>query len=201
VADAGNAGNDDPSARTLKVGGTLCAAREQQGIAPAEAALKTRIPKHYLEMIETDNYSMIADQLYLLPFVRRYAAFLGLDADETTLKFVREVQHADGTPMRIIEPMELAPRRRRRQSFWQRHRRLLIAGGGLVAALGLLYYVEHRRRHQLPRVETSPTAVRTSILAQAVASSPIADSPTTAPASALAKGSVEPDIAHRKPGP
>ncbi|HEY2662836.1 MAG TPA: helix-turn-helix transcriptional regulator, partial [Candidatus Binataceae bacterium] len=172
MADADNAGNEDP-ARSLKVGGALCAAREQQGIAADEAAIKARVPKHYLEMIETDNYSMIADQLYLLPFVRRYAAFLGLDADETALRFVREVQHAEGTPIRAIEPMELTPRRRRRQSFWQRNRRLLIAGGGLIAAAALLYYVEHRRRQQIPRAAASPAAVITSIQAQAAASPPI----------------------------
>jgi cytoskeletal protein RodZ len=37
-------------------------------------------------MIEADIYSTIADQPYLLPFVRRYAAFLGLDPDRAPIR-------------------------------------------------------------------------------------------------------------------
>jgi cytoskeletal protein RodZ len=57
-------------------------------------------------MLESNDYSMISDRLYLMPFLRRYATFLGLDPEEIAMRFVREVQRADNSPpMRIDEPL------------------------------------------------------------------------------------------------
>jgi len=181
LADAVNSpGSKDPATRNIRVGQTLAAAREQKGIAAGEAVAKTRIPKHYLEMIEADNYSMIADQLYLLPFVRRYAAFLGLDPDETALRFVHELQHAEGTPLRPIEPMALSPRRRR-ESFWRRSRGLLIAAGALAAAALLSFYLEHRPVSRFAPESTTPARVSSSIQAQGTTPAPLANQIEAAP--------------------
>jgi cytoskeletal protein RodZ len=63
-------------------------------------------------MIETDSYGLISDQLYLVPFLRRYAAFLGLDAEDVASRFVRDVQHAEANVVRISQEITMVTRRR-----------------------------------------------------------------------------------------
>jgi cytoskeletal protein RodZ len=91
-------------------------------------------------MIESSDYGLIADQLYLLPFVRRYSAFLGLDGEEIAMRFVREVQRAEGTPpARMSEPLVLANSKR---THWGR----LVAAAAVLAAVIVLYFLAARRR-------------------------------------------------------
>src|SRR5271154_5538342 len=56
------------------LGKTLAAAREGRGLSLADIVTETRIPAHYIEMIERSDYGLISDSLYLMPFLRRYAA-------------------------------------------------------------------------------------------------------------------------------
>jgi cytoskeleton protein RodZ len=79
---------------------------------------ETRIPAHYIGMIESDNYSAISDQLYLLPFIRRYADFLGLDSEQIAIRFVREVQRAESSVVRISEPIVDRRQRRDHSRIW-----------------------------------------------------------------------------------
>ena len=96
------------------LGSILSVARERSGSTRPAAAQKTRIPEHYLKMLESSDYSKISDQLYLVPFLRRYATFLELDPEEMAIRFVRDVQRADSTPpgVRMAEPL-IGERRKR----------------------------------------------------------------------------------------
>ena len=58
------------------LGQIMTMARERHGGSRDQAANASSIPAYYLTMIESDDYSSIADQLYLLPFLRRYAIFV-----------------------------------------------------------------------------------------------------------------------------
>ena len=89
-----NAESTEPS-----LGMYLLASREKRVVTREDAARDTRIPAHYLRMMESNDYSMIADQLYLLPFLRRYAEYLGLDSEDVAIRFVREVQRAENSPL------------------------------------------------------------------------------------------------------
>jgi cytoskeleton protein RodZ len=89
------------------LGKIMAIARAARGFSREQAAKASNIPGYYLTMIETDDYSSIADQLYLLPFLRRYATFVGLEQEEVASRFIREVQHADMNPVRASEPMAM----------------------------------------------------------------------------------------------
>jgi cytoskeletal protein RodZ len=116
----------DPS-----LGAFLTAARERRGLTRDAAVKETRIPAHY---------AAIADQLYLLPFIRRYAQFLGLDAEEIAIRFVREVQRAESNVVRISEP--IVERRRRGQNpSW-----IWVATAVVVAILIAAFYFRGRGR-------------------------------------------------------
>lgn len=132
------------------LGKTLVAAREKRGLSRAEVVSHTRIPAHYLQMIESSDYALISDQLYLLPFLRRYAAFLGLDGEEIAMRFVREVQRAEGAaPARMSEPLTLADTSKR--SHWGR----TLGAAAVLVAIAVLYYLaaqHHRAAFRPPPV-------------------------------------------------
>jgi cytoskeletal protein RodZ len=67
-------------------------------------------------MLEDDDYRLISDQLYLLPFLRKYANFLDIDQDETAMRLLREVQRADNSqsPVRVDPPFDEIRRYQRR---------------------------------------------------------------------------------------
>jgi cytoskeletal protein RodZ len=124
------------------LGRALASARERRGISREQAAGDTRIPGHYLAMMESNDYSKISDQLYVLPFLRRYAEYLQLDPEETAMRFVREVQRADNSPppVRLAEPLDDFDRRKRRN--WTG----IVVIIGLIAVLIGAYVVESRHR-------------------------------------------------------
>jgi cytoskeleton protein RodZ len=89
------------------LGQFLTAARKSGGYTPEQVAAGTHIPPHYIRAIETDDYGLISDQLYLLPFVRRYAAFVGLDPEDVASRFVHDVQKAENTATKTSEPIPM----------------------------------------------------------------------------------------------
>jgi cytoskeletal protein RodZ len=121
-----------------RLGAFLTAARERRGASRDEAIAQTRIPAHYIRMIESDNYSAISDQLYVLPFIRRYAQFLGLDPEEIAIRFVREVQRAESNVIRISQPI-VERRRRSRGHLW------LLATGAILLAIAAGLYLRRNR--------------------------------------------------------
>ncbi|HZO81251.1 MAG TPA: helix-turn-helix domain-containing protein [Candidatus Binataceae bacterium] len=147
------------------LGKTLVAAREKRGLSRSEIVAQTRIPAHYVQMMESSDYALISDQLYLLPFLRRYASFLGLDGEEIAMRFVREVQRAEGAPpVRMSEPLMLADDKR---SPWPR----VMAAAAVLATIVVLYYLAAKRH----RAAFPPPAM-----------APAAQVPVTAPAAPLA---------------
>ncbi len=133
------------------LGRLLLEARERRGVAQDAAIRETKIPEHYLRMLESNDYSMISDQLYLLPFLRRYATYLALDPEDIAMRFVREVQRADNIPpARIDEP--LIPERRPQYNW--------VAIGGVVVLLAIIALAyaaisRHRQEASIPAASTS----------------------------------------------
>ena len=124
------------------LGEFLIAARERRGITADDVVRETRLPLHYLRMMETNDYSQISDQLYLVPFLRRYASFLDLDQEDVAMRFVREVQRADSNPppARLDQPLIAEPRRHR---GWTG---AILVIGFLVVAVGVYLYQSERHR-------------------------------------------------------
>lgn len=123
------------------LGTFLTAARERRGFSAEDVVRETRLPANYLRMMETNDYSEISDQLYLVPFLRRYASFLELDQEDVAMRFVREVQRADSIPpARLDQPLVAEPRRRR---GWGG---ALLVIGFLAIAAGVYLYESNWHR-------------------------------------------------------
>ena len=175
------------------LGKILTAARERRGVSRDEVVAETRIPAHYLDMIERSDYDLISDQLYLMPFVRRYAAFLGLDGEEVAMRFVREVQRAEGAAAapRMSEPLTLHDRKR---APWGRMAVVII----VLSAIVVLYVIvseRHRGEFGFHHAETvsEPAAPAGAMPPAAEAPAPpAAEAPAPPAAEAPAPPAAEP---------
>jgi len=186
------------------LGKIMAMAREARGFSREQAAKASNIPGYYLTMIESDDYSSIADQLYLLPFLRRYATFVGLEPEEVASRFIREVQRADMNPSRTSEPIAMIADRR--SSPWRLV--MMILGSMIVAGVvGWFAYQHFMPRKLPPETSAAPTPAE-QVVPEAVspqgASSPDAfpqgaaqdTAPATlgalAPAAASSSGAISP---------
>jgi cytoskeletal protein RodZ len=72
--------------------------REAKGLSLREAEAATRVPVHYLQLLEgKGDTRILSDALYLVPFLRTYAVFLGLDPSEATAQFIQSVHGKEDT--------------------------------------------------------------------------------------------------------
>jgi cytoskeletal protein RodZ len=94
-----------------RVAQTLRGARESQGLSLEQAAAGAGIPLQYLRLLEGESNVRVgvSDELYLIPFFRRYARFIGIDADELLPEFLGVVQQI---PSEASPPLRLAYRSR-----------------------------------------------------------------------------------------
>jgi cytoskeleton protein RodZ len=93
-----------------KVANLLRQTREQQSISLEEAAQRTRIPISYLALLEgiplndKSRTRPLPDPLYLVPHLRKYATFLGLDPSFMTAQFTTVLQDAQEKSVKITAP-------------------------------------------------------------------------------------------------
>jgi cytoskeleton protein RodZ len=128
---------DAPVPNEPPIGKMMAAARDKRRLSQAELSRQAHIPVHYVRMIEDDDYTLIADQLYMLPFLRRYAAFVGLDAEDMASRFIRGVQRADASAARMAEPIAVIERH---PGSWRTAALFAIVGAALAAVGSLAYH-------------------------------------------------------------
>jgi cytoskeleton protein RodZ len=79
--------------------------REAKGLSLREAEAATRVPVHYLQLLEgKGDARLLSDALYLVPFLRTYALFLGLDPEETIAQFVQSMHAKEDALNELSEP-------------------------------------------------------------------------------------------------
>lgn len=93
------------------LGQLITETRERKGLTREQVINEAHLPAHYVKMIETDDYDLISDRLYLVPFLRRYATFLGMDAEEVASRFVTNVQHAEANVVRISQEITVVTKK------------------------------------------------------------------------------------------
>jgi cytoskeleton protein RodZ len=151
--EASSAEGKAAKAQEPSLGSFLTEARKRRGISLDDLMRQTRIPAHYVQMIENDEYGMIADQLYVLPFLRKYAACVGLDAVEVTTRFIREVQRADTNAGRMQEPIPVAEEPRKGRAW-----RALLVTVLIILTILAAYLVLSRHYQSSASAGSSSTA-------------------------------------------
>lgn len=76
-----------------KVTSLLKQSREKKNISLQEAETAVHIPMRYLQVLEGgEEGRLLADKMYLVPYLRTYATFLGLNPTTIVTQFVTELQ-------------------------------------------------------------------------------------------------------------
>jgi len=82
---------------SLSIGETLRRRREERALTPEQAAFQSKVPLRLVQMLESDDYQLLPDPLYLVRLLHEYATFLGLDAAALDAEFQR-VMHRPPRP-------------------------------------------------------------------------------------------------------
>jgi cytoskeleton protein RodZ len=145
------------------LGQVIIEARKRRGLSPEEVVRETRIPAHYVKMIESDTAALISDQLYLLPFLRRYASFLGLDAEEIASRFVHDVQRSETNVTRMSDPIRMVEKKQGGGRWFRVFIILILGASAVLAAYLLLANYDEVKRMVLPAAaqpkQSQPAAV------------------------------------------
>ena len=74
---------------SLSIGETLRRRREERALTPEQAAFQSKVPLRLVQMLESDDYQLLPDPLYLVRLLHEYATFLELDAAALDAEFQR----------------------------------------------------------------------------------------------------------------
>ena len=81
-------------------------AREEKGLSLHETGIATRIPVHYLQLLEgKGDPRLLSDAMYLVPFLRTYALFLGIDPAYAVAQFIQLVLGKEDAENGLGEPL------------------------------------------------------------------------------------------------
>ena len=72
------------------VGYRLKKARQRKGLTLEQAEDETKVRVKYLQAIESDNWKIFPNRVYVLGFIRRYARFVGYNEEKILGEFKRE---------------------------------------------------------------------------------------------------------------
>jgi len=152
----------DGAASESSLGHLITETRERKGMTREQVASDAHLPPHYVKMIETDSYDLISDRLYLVPFIRRYATFLGLDAEEIASRFVSDVQHAEANVVRISQEITMVAKR---SGAGGRIAFAVLVGAVIVLLADLAW--RRFAQHEAPARVSTPAAIAPKLNAQA----------------------------------
>jgi transcriptional regulator with XRE-family HTH domain len=147
------------------LGQMMTETRKHLGLSREQVSDQTHIPAYYVRMIESDSYDAIPDQLYLLPFFRRYADFLGLDAQKVVSRFICDFEKAENEVVKTPTPTTYAKALQK----WRQIAGAMVVGGIL-----------------LPCIAWGVGAMRVAYRSRAGSSASVALSADTRPSNAVA---------------
>jgi len=121
------------------IAATLRQARAQRDLSVDAAAAEAGIPARYAHLLEGETPSGvgISDELYLIPFFRRYATALGLAAEDLLPDFLGQVQDL---PPPSAPPLQMRTRGRRRAPW----RALAVLAAVAIASLVIMRQAPER---------------------------------------------------------
>ena len=92
----------------FEIGSSLREARMRRGLELSDVERDTRIRTRYLTALEEERFDVLPGPAYAKGFLRTYADFLGLDAqqfvDEYNTRFAPPDEPAGAVPERIRRP-------------------------------------------------------------------------------------------------
>jgi cytoskeletal protein RodZ len=144
------------------VGDRLRDAREAKGVDLFRVERDTKIRSKFLAALEDGDFADLPGDVYARGFLRNYASYLGLDADEVEEEWRREA----GAMTPVREPAFVGPRplTMRRGIVFQRSHLAIIGVVIIVAVVGIYFGYQVTRFLSYPTVGvTSPDTARITL--------------------------------------
>ena len=139
----------------VSFGSWLRRQRELRQVTLREIADTTKISIRYLEALEDERFDVLPAPVFAKGFLREYARYVGLDADEVVNTYLTAQSRAEPGE----EHAEARATRVRRPSLeWTSGLLLALAAAVILALVALLAYYAERSNEAPPRVP--PTVAR-----------------------------------------
>ena len=119
-----------------RLGDALRLQREAMGVTMEQAAEDTRIRTKFLQAIESGDYQSLPGTVYTKGFLRNYAEYLNLDAEEMLALYTGERVGTD--PVRTFAPMK--PLVKRSFIFTPTVLVPVVVLAGILLFIGYVYY-------------------------------------------------------------
>jgi cytoskeleton protein RodZ len=84
------------------IGSTLRQHREERGLTVEQAAFQCKVPLRLVQALESDDYHLVPDALYLVRLLRDYAVFLNLDAVALETEFLTAIQRPSQALLSVV---------------------------------------------------------------------------------------------------
>lgn len=123
------------SGRYEGVGHSLKVVRERRGLTLAEVSARLRIRRPYLEAIESGAFGELPGAVYISGFLRQYAEFLGLEAEQVLKNYQAE---ADAPLRRTVLNFPMPRPEERTPRLW------LVIGALVLAAIVYVLWYRHQ---------------------------------------------------------
>jgi transcriptional regulator with XRE-family HTH domain len=138
-----------------ELGKQLQAIREEKELSLTEVAEATRIPLNYLQALEEEQFDVFTSDVHARGFLRNYATFLGLDAEE----IVRQYDESRGNSRVKIEATRVSASGtgRTRRSMAGADALLGLVIVALVAMSGYSVYLRRNHVNATPTPGPAPT--------------------------------------------
>ena len=123
------------------IGDRLKSAREAKKLSVRDVARETNISPAYIEALETEDFDHFPGETYIVGFLRNYAEYLKLDADEIIQSYKGYIIGESATPLEELTRPARPAFSLDIVSMFQNNRKIFYAAGGLVVLIILLLLI------------------------------------------------------------
>jgi cytoskeletal protein RodZ len=149
---AGHGGSEPSGNGRSPVGEQLRSARDVKGVDLHRVERDTKIRIKYLEALESGDFGDLPGEVYTRGFLRNYATYLGLDADEIVDEWRQEAGEPEPFRPKLAGPQPITIRR---GVVLQRSHAIILVVVLIVAAVGSYFGFQVTRFLQYPSVAVS----------------------------------------------
>ena len=114
------------------IGEKLIAAREARRLTLKDVSKDTNIVQMYIEALENEEFDKFPGETYLIGFLRTYAEYLKLDADEIVQSYKAYKIGESATPLEELTKPTRIPLMISLTSLYNQYRNIFMIAGGLV---------------------------------------------------------------------
>jgi len=135
----------------IGIGNVLRQAREAKNLSLADVEKEIKIRSRYLEALENEEFDVLPGNVYMLGFLRSYASFLGLDANELVGQLKNHLHPEDEEKEEVRARPAVYPSSGR--SIGKKVKLLAV---GLAVCLAIAYVFSAVTREPVPQVADVP---------------------------------------------